>query len=205
MSIREKIYEKILVLDGAMGSFIQKYGFSEEQFRGKMFANHTHDVKGNNDLLNLTHPDAIQEIHEKYLKAGADIIETNTFNANFVSQSDYNTQDYVYEINKAGAQIAKRAVEKVNKDAFVAGSLGPTNRTSSLSPDVHNPAYRNITFNQLVKNYTNEVSGLVDGGVDLLLIETIFDPLNAKAAAYAINQYNRKNQQRYSFHDIRYD
>jgi 5-methyltetrahydrofolate--homocysteine methyltransferase len=166
MSIKKLLKEKILVLDGAMGSFIQKYGFSEEQFRGKQFINHPSHLQGDNDLLNLTQPDAIQDIHEQYLRAGADIIETNTFNANGVSQSDYGTESLIYEMNKAGAELAKRAVLNINKDAFVAGSLGPTNRTASLSPDVNNPAYRNATFNNLVNDYTNAVRGLVDGGSD---------------------------------------
>ncbi len=192
MSIEKLLKEKILVLDGAMGTMIQKCGFTEKDFRGNQFTNHPHDLQGNNDILNLTQPEAIQDIHEQYLRAGADIIETNTFNANGVSQSDYQTADHVYAINKTGAEITHRAVQNVSKEAFVAGSLGPTNRTASMSPDVNNPAYRNITFDQLVKDYGNAVKGLADGGADLLLVETIFDPLNAKAALYAITQYNKQ-------------
>ena len=193
MKIKELLKEKILVLDGAMGTMIQRFNFEEEDFRGKRFANHTHALKGNNDILNLTQPEAIQEIYEQYLKAGSDIITTNTFNANRVSQADYQTEAFVYEMNKASAKLAKLAIQNINKDAFVVGSLGPTNRTVSLSPDVNNPAFRIATFNQYVKNYSNEIKGLVEGGADLLMVETIFDPLNAKAAVYAINQYNKKS------------
>ncbi|MEA1926837.1 MAG: methionine synthase [Candidatus Auribacterota bacterium] len=193
MNIRRLLKEKILLLDGAMGTMIQAHGFSEEDFRGKRFLQHPHDLKGNYDILNLTYPDIIQDIHRQYLDAGADIVETNTFNGNRVSQSDYGTEDLIYEINKSGAEIARRAVTNSDKAAFVAGVLGPTNQTTSLSPDLHDPAFRNITFNQLVADYSEAIQGLSEGGVDLFLVETIFDPLNAKAAVYAISQFNKES------------
>ena len=192
MDIFQAIKKKILVLDGAMGTMIQKYKLSENDYRGKRFENFHKDVKGNNDLLILTQPTIIEEIHEAYLKAGADILETNTFNSNAISMADYDMQDLVYELNYEGARIAKNIALKYTtpeKPRWVAGSIGPTNRTASLSPDVNDPGYRAVTFDDLVKVYYEQVKGLVEGGVDLLLIETIFDTLNAKAAIYAIEEY----------------
>ena len=190
--IENAVKERVLVIDGAMGTMIQNYGLSESDFRGEKFAHHHHDLKGNNDLLCLTRPDIIQEIHEAYLEAGADIIETNTFNATSISQADYGTPNYAYEINKAAAEIAKRAAEKYN-DRFVAGAIGPTNKTASLSPDVNNPGLRGISFDELVAAYTEQAEGLIDGGTDVLLVETVFDTLNCKAALFAISEcFERK-------------
>lgn len=190
---------RIVILDGALGTMIQTLRLGETDFRGKRFLEHTTDLKGNNDLLSLTCPEVIQNIHTSYLEAGADIIETNTFNANAISQSDYSLQDIVYELNFSSANIARSAADLFlakhqNNKKFVAGVLGPTNRTLSISPDVGNPEYRNISFNELVKAYYNAASGLVDGGSDLLLIETVFDTLNAKAAIFAIFElFDHKN------------
>lgn len=192
--IFNKIYnilqDRILVLDGAMGTMIQKYKLREAQFRGERFLDFPYDLKGNNDVLNLTQPQIIQEIHTKYLEAGADIIETNTFNSNAISQSDYNLQEFVYEMNFNAAKIARESIDKYfannpDKPRFVAGSIGPTNKTASLSPDVNNPAFRSVTFDDLVKAYSDQIRGLIDGGVNILLIETVFDTLNCKAAIYA--------------------
>jgi 5-methyltetrahydrofolate--homocysteine methyltransferase len=192
-SLLKHIKNRILVLDGAMGTMIQQYKLTEEDYRGSLFANHLSPLKGNNDLLVLTKPDVIREIHEKYLEAGADIIETNTFNAQQVSLSDYGMEYKAYEINKVAAQIAKTAAQKFitqnpDRPRFVAGSIGPTNKTASLSPDANNPGFRNVTYDDLVKAYSEQIEGLIDGGVDLLLIETIFDTLNAKAALYATQE-----------------
>ncbi|MFA3782449.1 methionine synthase [Melioribacteraceae bacterium 4301-Me] len=189
--ISEILKNRILILDGAMGTMIQRYKLSEMDFRGDRFKDHPHDLKGNNDILNLTHPEIIKEIHTEYLKAGADIIETNTFNGTSISQSDYHTESFVYEINFNAAKIAKESAEfftKQNpqKPRFVAGAIGPTNKTLSISPDVLNPGFRAITFDQLSTAYKEQVRGLMDGGVDILLVETIFDTLNAKAALFAI-------------------
>lgn len=190
--------DRILVLDGAMGTMIQDHKLTEEEFRGKRFTGHPQDLRGNNDLLSLTQPDLIRSIHESFLEAGSDIIETNTFNANPISQSDYGTRDLAYEINTAAAQIAREAADKYtqknpDKPRFVAGSVGPTNRTLSISPDVNNPGYRAVTFDQLTEAYGEQVQGLMDGGVDILLIETVFDTLNCKAAIYAIQQQYAKS------------
>lgn len=193
--VQEIIKERILVLDGAMGTMIQRYKLTEEDYRGQRFQNHSSSLKGNNDLLVLTKPAVIQEIHEKYLEAGADIIETNTFNAQRVSLSDYKMESLAYEINFEAAKIAKNATAKYNlpdKPRFVAGSIGPTNKTASLSPDVNNPAARNVTYDELVIAYSEQINGLIDGGVDLILIETIFDTLNAKAALYATEEVFRE-------------
>ena len=192
------LQQRILVLDGAMGSMIQRYKLSEQDFRGDRFKDHPKDLKGNNDLLNITKPEVIKEIHRAYLEAGADIIETNTFSANAVSQADYKLEHLAYEINFEAAKIAKETAldfEKkyAGKPRFVAGALGPTNRTASLSPDVNDPGYRAITFDKLVEAYRDQTRGLIDGGVDILLIETIFDTLNAKAAIYAIQEYCDEN------------
>lgn len=199
-SIEQLLQEKILVLDGAMGTMIQQYKLKEADYRGVVFANSMIDLKGNNDLLNLTKPEIIQEIHTTYLQAGADIIETNTFNANAVSMAEYQLEDYVYKINKQGALLAKQAInsftKKKQKPLFVAGSIGPTSKTLSMSPDVNNPAYRALSFDDLAQAYAEQVKGLIDGGADLLLVETVFDTLNAKAAIYAIeNIFEQKKQQ----------
>ncbi len=191
--ILSHLSERVLVLDGAMGTMIQKHSLTEADFRGERFANHAHDLKGNNDLLLLTRPDIIQGIHEQYLAAGADIIETNTFNATRLSQSDYKLEEIVYELNYAGAAIARAACDKYTaqnpgKPRLVAGVIGPTSRTASISPDVNDPGARNVTFDELVTNYIEAANGLIDGGADLLLIETVFDTLNAKAAIMAVEQ-----------------
>lgn len=190
MKITEAIKDRILVLDGAMGTMIQSHGLSESDYRGNRFSTVKTDQKGNNDLLSLTQPDIIQEIHLAYLKAGADIIETNTFNANSISMDHYNMKDLVYEMNVASAAIAKEAVNQYskqhNKQTYVAGALGPTNRMASMSPDVERPGFRNIDFDELANAYYTQAKGLMDGGADLLLVETVFDTLNAKAALYAI-------------------
>ncbi|NBC25511.1 MAG: methionine synthase [Bacteroidetes bacterium] len=188
--------EKILVLDGAMGTMIQNYSLTEEDFRGDMFTHVDDNLKGNNDLLSLTQPDIIREIHSNFLSAGADILETNTFSANPISQADYNLQDRSYDLNVASAKVAREAADaftKKNPDKprFVAGAIGPTNKTLSLSPDVEDPGYRALTFDELVDCYTVQIKGLLDGGVDTLLVETVFDTLNCKAAIYAIHQYTR--------------
>lgn len=197
MDIREALRQRILVIDGAMGTMIQRHKLDETSFRGERFAEHSCDVQGNNDLLNITQPEIIGQIHEEYLKAGADIIETNTFSSQRISMADYKMEDLVYELNFEGAKIAKRAAIKFTeidptKPRFVAGAVGPTNRTASLSPDVNDPGFRAVTFNDLVDAYYEQVRGLVDGGVDVLLIETIFDTLNAKAAIFAIKKYEKE-------------
>ena len=181
------LYNRILVFDGAMGTMIQSYKLTESDFRGKRFKDHSCDVKGNNDLLCLTRPDVVGEIHKAYFDAGADIVETNTFNANAISQADYAMEDLTYEINLEAAKIAKSvAKEYSDKPRFVAGALGPTNRTASMSPDVNDPGFRNITFDELKNAYYEQAKGLLDGGVDLFLVETVFDTLNCKAALFAV-------------------
>lgn len=184
MNLHELIKKKILVMDGAMGTMIQGYQLSEEDFRGKKFKNHNLNLKGANDILSLTQPKIIEEIHIEYLQAGADIIETNTFNASKIGFADYGLDEYIYEINLEAAKIAKRAA-KMFDNRFVGGSIGPTNRTASMSPDVENPGFRAVSFEQLTESYSEQISGLIDGGVDLLIIETVFDTLNAKAALFA--------------------
>ena len=191
-NIYEILKEKILVLDGAMGTMIQDYKFSESDYRGARFKDHPCSVKGNNDLLSLTQPEAIKSIHEKYLEVGADIIETNTFSSTSVGMADYSMESIVYDINYESAKIAKEAALKYSKitpekPRFVAGSIGPTNRTASMSPDVNDPGFRAITFDDLVNAYSEQINALIDGGVDILLIETIFDTLNAKAALFAVD------------------
>lgn len=181
--------DRILILDGAMGTMIQRHNFEEEDFRGDRFQSSNSDLKGNNDLLIFTRPEAIQGIHEAYLEAGSDIIETNTFSATTISQADYGLEDIVYELNVEGAKLARAAADKYStpdRPRFVAGGLGPTNRTASLSPDVNDPGMRNITFDELVTAYEQATRGLIEGGADLILIETVFDTLNAKAAIYAV-------------------
>jgi len=190
--IHKALAERILILDGAMGSLIQTYKLEEADYRGERFADWSCDVKGNNDLLVLTQPQIIKDIHKAYLEAGADIVETNTFNATTISMADYEMEELVYEINREAAAVARSACdefETADRPRFVAGVLGPTNRTASLSPDVNNPGYRNITFDQLKAAYTESMHGLVDGGSDIILVETIFDTLNAKAALFAIEEY----------------
>jgi 5-methyltetrahydrofolate--homocysteine methyltransferase len=191
--IKTELEKRVLVLDGAMGTMIQQYKLTEKDFRGERFANHPYDLKGDNDLLSITRPDIISKIHEAYLEAGADIIETNTFNATAISQADYQLEDAVYDINLASARLAREAADKYtainpSKPRFVAGSIGPTSKTASLSPDVNDPGYRAVTFDELVENYKEQTRGLIDGGVDLLLVETVFDTLNAKAALFAVNE-----------------
>ncbi len=200
-TLNQILKERILVLDGAMGSLIQKYRLTEEDFRGDRFKNHHKSLKGNNDLLVLTQPDIISQIHREYLSAGADIIETNTFNATSISQGDYDTKELVKEINVVAAKLARKACDEFtqknpSKPRFVAGSIGPTNRTTSLSPDVSNPAYRAVTFDDLVLAYTEQVEGLIEGGADILLVETIFDTLNAKAALFAIDEVFERTGER---------
>ena len=197
--INKIMKERIMVIDGAMGTAVQKYKLAEEDFRGERFKNHTHDLKGNNDVLVITRPDVVEEIHMSYLKAGADIIETNTFNATMISQLDYelDQKDVVYDLNKTAAQLAKKCcVEMTKKDPsrprFAAGAVGPTNKTLSVSPSVENPAFRGCTYDEIVQAYYEQVEALIDGGVDVLLVETIFDTLNAKAAMFAIDLYFEK-------------
>ncbi len=192
--IHTLLKERVLVLDGAMGTMIQRYQLSEADFRGERFADHPSDLKGNNDLLSITRPDIIKAIHKEYLEAGADIVETNTFSGTRIAMADYHLEDLVYEMNYESARLAREAADEItaqnpDKPRFVAGAIGPTNRTASLSPDVNNPGYRAITFDQLVEAYYEQVKGLVDGGCDVLLIETVFDTLNCKAALYAAQQY----------------
>ncbi len=190
--IEQLLQRRILILDGAMGTIIQTYKLDEAAYRGERFAHHPHDVKGNNELLVLTQPHVIQEIHEQYLAAGADIIETNTFGATTVAQADYHLEALAYEMNVAGARLARAACDKfstADRPRFVAGALGPTPKTASISPDVNDPGARNVTFDQLQQAYFDAVRGLVEGGADLLLVETIFDTLNAKAALFAIERY----------------
>jgi 5-methyltetrahydrofolate--homocysteine methyltransferase len=189
-NLQERIKEKILVLDGAMGTMIQRYKLEEEDFRKNYFENVSSSLKGNNDLLSLTRPDVVEAIHKAYLEAGADIIETNTFSGTSIAQADYHLEHIIYELNFESAQIAKKAADEYTaknpaKPRYVAGAIGPTNRTASLSPDVNDPGYRAIDFDGLVKAYSEQMIALIDGGVDALLIETVFDTLNAKAALYA--------------------
>lgn len=193
MDIREELKKRILVIDGAMGTMIQRYTLSEEDFRGERFKHHAHPLKGNNDLLSITRPDIIQAIHRQYLEAGADVLETNTFSSTSIAQADYHLESLAYELNFESARIAKEvAVEFTNlnpaQPRFVAGAMGPTNKTASLSPDVNNPGYRAITFDELKDAYYEQAKALVDGGADLLLIETVFDTLNVKAALFAVSQ-----------------
>lgn len=190
--IREFLKKRIAILDGAMGTAIQKYGLTESGFRGEEFKNHPVNLKGNNDLLNLTRPDIIRDIHRAYIQAGADIIETNTFNSNAVSQAEYQCESLIYRLNREGALIARSAAEEAGGPVFVAGSMGPTSRTLSLSPDINRPEYRPVDFDTLAHTYALQAEGLIDGGADLLLIETVFDGLNAKAALYAIDQVQQK-------------
>ncbi len=197
-TLRKLLSEKILIIDGAMGTMVQRYKLQEADYRGQRFKDWHTDVKGNNDLLCLTQPAIIKDIHKQYLRAGANIIETNTFNGQSVSLADYDMQSLAYELNVAAAKIAKEAINEFvaesglpASDYFVAGAIGPMNKTLSLSPDVNDPGYRSVTFDEVADAYYEQVKGLVDGGADILLIETIFDTLNAKAAIYAVNKYFR--------------
>lgn len=190
-SLKEILKTRVLLLDGAMGSLIQQYNLEEEDFRGKRFTDHNKPLKGNNDILVITRPQIIDEIHTKYLKAGSDIIETNTFNSTSISQADYGLEDMVYEINLSAAKLARAAADRLStpdKPRFVAGAMGPTNKTASMSPDVNNPGFRAVTFDDLATAYQEQARGLLDGEIDMFLVETIFDTLNAKAALYAINK-----------------
>ncbi len=197
-TLQDCLAERILVIDGAMGTMIQRHKLQEADYRGKRFANWHTDVQGNNDLLSITRPDIIEGIHKQYLEAGADIIETNTFSSTIIAQADYDMQAIAYEMNVASAQCARRAADAYtaqnpDKPRFVAGAIGPLNKTLSLSPDVNNPGYRAVTFDEVVAAYYDQIKALIEGGVDILLIETIFDTLNAKAAIYAIKKYYRDN------------
>jgi len=198
-AIKQELEKRILIIDGAMGTMIQRYKLQEEDYRGERFKDWHKDVKGNNDLLSLTQPQIITAIHKEYLKAGADIIETNTFSSTRIAQADYDMQDLAYELNVASVQCAKKAIEeylataKEKKPIFIAGAIGPLNKTLSLSPDVNNPSYRAVTFDEVEAAYSEQIKGLIDGGADILLIETIFDTLNAKAAIYAAKKYFREN------------
>ena len=192
-TIIQEINKRILILDGAMGTMLQRYNFSEEDFRGERFKDFPHSLKGNNDLLSLTQPKAIQDIHAQYFEAGADIVETNTFSGTTIGMADYHLEDIVYELNFESAKIARKVADDFtaknpDKPRFVAGSIGPTNRTASMSPDVNDPGFRAVTFDDLRIAYKQQVEALIDGGVDLLLVETIFDTLNAKAALFAIEE-----------------
>jgi 5-methyltetrahydrofolate--homocysteine methyltransferase len=199
MDIRKQLEQRILIIDGAMGTMIQRHKLSEADYRGERFKDWHTDVKGNNDLLSITQPDIITGIHKQYLEAGADIIETNTFSSTTIAQADYDMQSLAYELNVASAQCARKAADEYTakdpaKPRFVAGAIGPLNKTLSLSPDVNNPGYRAVTFDEVATAYTEQIAGLVEGGVDLLLIETIFDTLNAKAAIYAAKKFFRDNK-----------
>lgn len=198
MDIREILKKRILVLDGAMGTMIQRHKLEEEDFRGERFKDHPSALKGNNDLLSITRPDIIKEIHAEYFEAGADIAETNTFSSTSIAQADYGLEDLAYELNYESAKIAREVADEFtaknpDKPRFVAGSIGPTNRTASISPDVNDPGFRAVTFDELVEAYTEQVKGLVEGGADILLVETVFDTLNAKAALFAIQEFSEKS------------
>lgn len=197
MNIREALAKRILVIDGAMGTMIQRHKLTEADYRGERFKDWHTDVKGNNDLLCLTQPDIIIGIHKLYLEAGADIVETNTFSSTVIAMADYDMQALAYELNVAAAKCARTAADAYtakdpNKPRYVAGAIGPLNKTLSLSPDVNNPGFRAVSFDEVVDAYIEQVKGLVDGGVDILLVETIFDTLNAKAAIFAIKKFFRE-------------
>ena len=195
--IKSQLQQRILIIDGAMGTMIQRHKLEEADYRGERFKDWHTDVKGNNDLLSITQPEIIVGIHKEYLDAGADIIETNTFSSTSIAQADYDMQSIAYELNVASATCARKAADEYtakdpSKPRYVAGAIGPLNKTLSLSPDVNNPGFRAVTFDEVAAAYTEQIKGLVDGGVDILLIETIFDTLNAKAAIYAIKNYFRE-------------
>lgn len=196
-ALYKALSERILVLDGAMGTMLQRYGFQEEDYRGDRFKDWKAPVKGNNDLLSLTQPQAIEEVHRQYLEAGADIIETNTFSGTTIAMADYHMEELVYELNYESAKIARKVCDKFttqnpDKPRFVAGSIGPTNKTASLSPDVNDPGFRAITFDELRIAYKQQAEALLDGGSDILLVETIFDTLNAKAALFALDEISEE-------------
>lgn len=209
MNIRELLQKRILVIDGAMGTMIQRHKLTEADYRGERFKDWPSDLKGNNDLLSITQPQIIVGIHKEYLEAGADIIETNTFSSTVIAQADYDMQSLAYELNVASAKCARQAIDEFNVSRqvsptggdlegapkYVAGAIGPLNKTLSLSPDVNNPGFRAVTFDEVVDAYYEQIKGLVDGGVDILLIETIFDTLNAKAAIFAIKKFFRDTKQ----------
>ncbi|WP_447635932.1 homocysteine S-methyltransferase family protein [Flavobacterium microcysteis] len=197
--IHKAIKERILILDGAMGTMLQRYNFSEEDFRGERFKDFPHPLKGNNDLLSLTQPKAIQEVHRQYFEAGADIVETNTFSGTTIGMADYHLEELVYELNFESARLAREIADEFtaknpDKPRFVAGSIGPTNRTASMSPDVNDPGFRAVTFDELRIAYRQQVEALIDGGSDILLVETIFDTLNAKAALFAIEEVKEERK-----------
>ena len=192
-TIHDELRKRILVLDGAMGTMLQRYKFTEEDFRGEKFKDWSSPVQGNNDMLSITQPEAIAEVHANYFEAGADIVETNTFSGTTIAMADYGMEDYVYELNYESAKIAKKVAQEFTekepeKPRFVAGAMGPTNKTASMSPDVNDPGFRAISFDELRTAYKQQAEALLDGGVDLLLVETIFDTLNAKAALFAIEE-----------------
>ena len=197
-NIHEALSKRILVLDGAMGTMLQRYNFTEEDFRGERFKDFLYLLKGNNDLLSITQPQAVKDVHRQYFEAGADIVETNTFSSTTIGMADYHLEDLVYELNYESAKLAREAADEFtakdpSKPRFVAGSIGPTNRTASMSPDVNNPGFRAITFDELRIAYKEQVKALIDGGADILLVETIFDTLNAKAALFAIEEVKEES------------
>ena len=197
-AIEKALQQRILVLDGAMGTMLQAYKFEEEDFRGDRFTTHPSPLKGNNDLLSLTQPEAIKAVHRAYFEVGADIVETNTFSSTSIGMADYAMEDWVYELNVQSAKLAREVADEFtnanpHKPRFVAGSIGPTNRTASMSPDVNDPGYRAVTFDDLVEAYSEQVRGLVEGGSDVLLVETVFDTLNAKAALFSIDVLKEEN------------
>lgn len=198
-SIQQLLRERILVLDGAMGTMLQRYKFTEADFRGERFKDWKHPLQGNNDLLSLTQPEAIEAVHRKYFEAGADIVETNTFSGTTIAMADYHMEELVYELNYESARIAKKVADEFtaaepHKPRYVAGSIGPTNKTASMSPDVNDPGFRAISFNELRIAYKQQVEALLDGGADILLVETVFDTLNAKAALFAIEEVKEERQ-----------
>lgn len=193
--IQEELKKRILVLDGAMGTMLQRNKFEESDFRGNRFADFPHPLKGNNDLLSITQPEAVKAVHRAYFQAGADIVETNTFSGTTIGMADYHMEELVYELNYQSAKIAREVADEfTDKPRFVAGSIGPTNRTASMSPDVNDPGYRAVTFDELKVAYKQQVEALIDGGSDLLLVETIFDTLNAKAALFAIEEVKEERK-----------
>ncbi|WP_240646564.1 homocysteine S-methyltransferase family protein [Chitinophaga rhizosphaerae] len=197
-SLHQCAAERILIIDGAMGTMIQRYKLQESDYRGKRFADHHSDVKGNNELLSITRPDIIEAIHREYLEAGADIIETNTFSATVIAQADYDLQHLAAEMNTASVKVARKAADDFTarnpeKPRFVAGAIGPLNKTLSISPDVNNPGFRSVTFDEVVDAYYEQIKALTEAGADILLIETIFDTLNAKGAIFAIKKYFRES------------
>jgi 5-methyltetrahydrofolate--homocysteine methyltransferase len=201
VDLKNILDQRILIMDGAMGTMIQQEKLEENDFRGDLFQKHQGELKGNNDLLSLTRPDVIEKIHSSYFEAGSDLVETNTFSATSIAMADYNLEDIVYDLNVASARLARKAADQAmqrdpDRPRFVAGAIGPTNRTASLSPDVNDPSLRNVTFDQLVESYLSQVKALVEGGVDVLLPETTFDTLNLKAAIFAIEEFFSSSEHR---------